>query len=511
MGNKIITEKDFWMCSMGNVPAQMQGTRKGTKKASGEIYITVEDTSTSSWIDFGCKKLMLLMALAAAAAVVALAVIGVLTVATGGAALIALGAVAGLVGAAIGAVAGGLMCGQKIASKREWSGSKSNFISQGSATITGDHTMVCAAGGTVSFAPQIKNWGQAIALGSANYIGGLMEGMMAGAAVGMGGAALSGGASALAGGGIRGLGQVSLNFVKSMPRNFAVNAIESVSKVGLAIRGVLGAQNAAATYGETGSTSIGDVGKGIFGMEIGVYESAGNILSGHGTWQDYVGMAMMVAPVGQGKRDLLDQKNKPKEDGGAGNKADDADAHKADEDTTIKTKDLDVENTKKDGEHDAFEAKDKNPKPKPGTPEHKAARWEAYKKKKPDSEMSYEEWSNRYEANMKNAKRGNRAADEYQKEIGWGEREVPMKDENGNVVRKLDIADTEAKKAVEVKDYSRQNVPLNKEIKAEMNFDKKLAEEGWDVEWVFKDKGPSKPLEDALNDPPPIKIKRLNK
>ncbi|WP_312076433.1 hypothetical protein [Chryseobacterium sp.] len=132
--------------------------------------------------------------------------------------------------------------------------------------------------------------------------------------------------------------------------------------------------------------------------------------------------------------------------------------------------------------------------------------------------MTYEEWSNRYDANMKNAKKGNSSADEYQKEIGWGDREVPMKiDENGNPIntkkgqesRNLDIADVDGKKAVEVKDYSSKKVPYDKDMKSEVAFDKKLAEKGWDVEWVFKDKGPSKPLEDALNSPPPIKIKIL--
>jgi hypothetical protein len=192
MGNKIITEKDFWMCTMGAVPAQLQGTRLGTKKESGEIYITVEDKATSSWIDFGCKKYMLLMALAVAAAVVLLAVVGVLTVATGGLALIALGAVAGLVGAAVGAVVGACLCGQKVASKRKWSDSKSNFISQGTKTITGDHFMTCAAGGTVKFAPNIKSWGDAIALGALNYVTGLVEGALGGAMVGLGGGVLSG-------------------------------------------------------------------------------------------------------------------------------------------------------------------------------------------------------------------------------------------------------------------------------------------------------------------------------
>src|SRR5262249_59867453 len=77
MGNKIITEKDFWICTGGTTPAQLQTTQLTTKKESGHKYITVADTATSSWIDFGCKKLMWIMAILAAVGVV-------LVVATGG-------------------------------------------------------------------------------------------------------------------------------------------------------------------------------------------------------------------------------------------------------------------------------------------------------------------------------------------------------------------------------------------------------------------------------------------
>lgn len=306
MGNKIITEKDFWICTLGNVPAQLQGTREGSKKKSGEKYITVEDKATSSWIDFGCKKYMLLMAIVAAVLVVGAVVLGVVTVATGGAALIAIGALAGLAGAAIGAVMGGLLCGQKMGGGRKWLGNKKDLIIQGSPGITGGHQMKCKVGGVITFAPHIKNWSQAVSLGAANYIGGLMEGMMAGAAIGMGGAALSGGSSVFASAGWRGLGRAALNFGKSIPTNLKVNFIESFSKFGLGMRGVMGVQNTAATYGNTGEASITDFAKGTVAMETGAYDSAKNIATGQGTWQDWVGMAMMIAPVGQGKRELED-------------------------------------------------------------------------------------------------------------------------------------------------------------------------------------------------------------
>ena len=37
MSVKIITEKDFWTCSEGAMPAPLQGTRKSLKKKSGYI------------------------------------------------------------------------------------------------------------------------------------------------------------------------------------------------------------------------------------------------------------------------------------------------------------------------------------------------------------------------------------------------------------------------------------------------------------------------------------------
>ena len=351
MGNKIITEKDFWICTQGNVPAQLQGTREGSKKKSGEKYITVEDKATSSWIDFGCKKYMLLMAIVAAVLVVGAVVIGVVTVATGGAALIAIGALAGLGGATIGAVMGGLLCGQKMGGGRKWLGSKKDLIIQGSPGITGGHQMKCKAGGVITFAPHIKNWSQAISLGVANYIGGLMEGMMGGAVVGMGGAALSGGASAFVSAGWKGLGRAALNFGKSIPTNLKVNFIESFSKFGLGLRGVMGVQNTAATYGNTGEASVTDFAKGTVGLETGAYGSVKNIVTGQGTWQDWAGMAMMIAPVGQGKRELEDSLfNKEKEA-----KAKDTETTKDGDNETAKVKSQEGEAPAQTREAEAFE------------------------------------------------------------------------------------------------------------------------------------------------------------
>ncbi|MBO0862695.1 MAG: RHS repeat protein [Chloracidobacterium sp.] len=282
MGNKIITEKDFWICSGGTTPAQLQSrqTAQLVKKESGHKYITVADTATSSWIDFGCKKLMWIMAILAAVVVVAV-------VATGGAALgalIAAGAMAGAAGAAFGAVVGGLICGQKAIAAREWQSSKSDLIIKGQRAITGDDKMKCMLfNATISFAPEIKNWWQAIALGASKYISGIMEGMMYGAAIGVGGGIISGGPAVL--------GEFGFS-------NLGANWLATWGGGGLGLRGVITTQNVLGAYGETGHVSAGDVFyNGVFGMETGTWESAKKIVTGNGTMDDFLGLALWFTPA----------------------------------------------------------------------------------------------------------------------------------------------------------------------------------------------------------------------
>ncbi len=300
MGNKIITEKDFWICSTGCVPAPFQGTASRPETKSGDTYITERDTSTASFIDFGCSKYMWIAALAAAAVVVGAIVVGVLTVATGGAALLVIGAIAGAAGAVFGGVVGALLCGQQLSGKRIWEKTKNNFKIIGTPTITGDSTMTCAAGGKITYAPNIKNWWQAISLATANYLGEVFNGMMIGATVGAAGMAYLGGAAAYAAGGLKGVGSAALRFLASTPKNLYINAIESVSKVGLAMRGVGGGMGALQSYGQTGQLDLRAVGEGVFGGEISAYK----VVTGQGSMQDVWGVAMMLLPVGQGKRDI---------------------------------------------------------------------------------------------------------------------------------------------------------------------------------------------------------------
>ncbi|WP_299248053.1 deaminase [uncultured Aquimarina sp.] len=356
MGNKIITEKDFWMCSTGCVPAPFQGTASRPKTKPGDVYITERDTSTASFIDFGCSKYMWIAALAAAAVVVGAIVVGVLTVATGGAALLVFGALAGAAGAMFGGVVGGLLCGQQLSGKRTWIGTKNNFKVIGTPTVTGNSTMTCAAGGSITFMPNIKNWWQAVSLASANYIGEIFQGMMIGVTVGAVGMAYLGGAAAYSIGGMRAVGQAGLKFLASTPRNLAVNAIESVSKVGLLFRGVGGAQGGLQSYGETGNASAGSIAEGVFGGEMSAYR----VVTGQGSWNDVWGTAMMFLPVGQGKRDVENSFRSAADDAADGpvrdaeptktdegettTKADEAETAKTDEPET--TKSDDPENTK---------------------------------------------------------------------------------------------------------------------------------------------------------------------
>ncbi len=201
MGNKIITGKDFWMCSSGAVPAQLQGTRKSNKTKEGDVYITVADTATSSWIDFGCTKNMFMDALIAAVAVV---VVVALIVATGGAAAIglvgmmAIGAGAAVIGGTVSAIEGALKCGQDNAGRRHWDTSKSNMILTGTPAITSGCSMICDVGGEIKHAPEIKSWTGAVLLGGFNYLTKLAECALGGMMVGLAGALSTGSVSIIA-------------------------------------------------------------------------------------------------------------------------------------------------------------------------------------------------------------------------------------------------------------------------------------------------------------------------
>ncbi|MGJ8660008.1 MAG: hypothetical protein ACSHWV_09175 [Cellulophaga fucicola] len=383
MGNKIITEKDFWMCTGGNMPAPLQAQQKIAKKKSGEKFITKIDTSTSSIIDFGCKKLMLIMAIVAA-------VIAVCVVATGGAALIAIGAMAGAGGAAIGAVAGGLICGQVAAMARMWLDSKDKpnkgFYILKQPVITGDHKMKCMLfGDEIKFAPEIKNWWQALAIGGANLITGVMEGMMYGAMVGMGGAAVGSVRTLISQGGVQLSKQAGLNFLKTNGVNMLKNFSSGLTGDWLmkAADGSVGWLN---QYGNTGSASVTDFTSAVSESAMGDITAIKNTFSGNGSSDDFIALVMLFAPGGKPKKGdgassstHADANSSKKSDGSDSKNTKDVDdgtVHKS------HTPDADTPNKKKKGE--AYEADSKKSK---NWKEHEKNVTEDLKSKNPDAKI----------------------------------------------------------------------------------------------------------------------------
>jgi hypothetical protein len=146
-----------------------------------------------------------------------------------------------------------------------------------------------------------------------------------------------------------------------------------------------------------------------------------------------------------------------------------------------------------------------------GSTEHRRQRWAEYNarmKKAGKTPMPKSQWRNMYKANMKNARRGNKAADDYHATRKWGKREVTVK--VGTEVRRLDIADKSMKKGVEVKNY-KTNVSFSGRVRREAELDKELVtNQNWKITWVFTKKGPSKPLREFLEGDPPIKVKVIN-
>ncbi len=133
--------------------------------------------------------------------------------------------------------------------------------------------------------------------------------------------------------------------------------------------------------------------------------------------------------------------------------------------------------------------------PKAGTPEHKKLRWSEYEAKNLNNpkKLSYETWSKVYDVNMQQARKSTLAVKAYREKIGWGDMEVTV-DVEPNISRRLDIADVNAKKAIE---HKTGYISLDKDIKWELDRDKKLIKQGWSITWHFEGTA-SKPLIEAL-------------
>ncbi|HZG99521.1 MAG TPA: hypothetical protein VEY32_00495 [Flavisolibacter sp.] len=131
------------------------------------------------------------------------------------------------------------------------------------------------------------------------------------------------------------------------------------------LRGLTATQAGLDHYGKTGESGWGAAGKGVFGMEIGMYESGKNIVGDvldwkkeDGTeysagWQDIVGLTLLLSPVHRAPKELNAKKGKPVNDG---EPVRDGDQKKADEGSVKDANTTPEETTKKEGEHEAFEA-----------------------------------------------------------------------------------------------------------------------------------------------------------
>jgi hypothetical protein len=136
----------------------------------------------------------------------------------------------------------------------------------------------------------------------------------------------------------------------------------------------------------------------------------------------------------------------------------------------------------------------KGDKPLPGTPEHKQQAWERYNSR-PNAGWSYERWEKSYEANIHQASKSHKMMDEYRDALGWPHREVTVNTEHG--ARRLDIAhaDPTKKRAVEHKTGKQYRSEANL---SEIQRDKWLVEDGWNIVWVFEKSKPSEPLQEEL-------------
>lgn len=272
--SKFLNEGDFFMCTGGMMPAKMKSGQVTTGKKSAVKYIRITDVQTTSFGDFVCKKLMLLMAVAAV-------LFALLCAVTGGAALIA----AAAIGGAVGAAAGALICGTKAAAARKWLIPKQQVYINGQLALTDGSYMTCTAVGTeqIRLAPHIKNWWQAMAVGVTNFAGEMFKCVMVGAAAAGGIALLTEGVGAF-------LSNAAANYLLTWTSGW-----------GLALRGTIGVMGAVQSKyvggDSTGDAILHGVQGSTYGMEQGTAQSMGNIATGQGKPEDYAALLAWGAPI----------------------------------------------------------------------------------------------------------------------------------------------------------------------------------------------------------------------
>jgi hypothetical protein len=274
--SKLLNDKDFFICTGGMMPTQMQSLQKVAMKKDGTKFLVKVDTATTPIMDFSCKKLMLLMAIIAV-------VVCALTIATGGMALIAAAAIGGLIGAAIGS----LICGHVGAIARTWIGYKSDFKIVNIETLTDGAYMKCAIfQEEIRIAPFIKNWWQAAAVGLTNFAGEMFKCVMVGAA--------AAGAAVLA---TQGIGA----FLANAASNYLMTW---TTGWGLGLRGAMGVMDGVNQKYINGASTEDAIGSGagaaLTGMERGTANSAYNVATGQGSFEDYTGLLGWGAPIPKG-------------------------------------------------------------------------------------------------------------------------------------------------------------------------------------------------------------------
>jgi hypothetical protein len=124
----------------------------------------------------------------------------------------------------------------------------------------------------------------------------------------------------------------------------------------------------------------------------------------------------------------------------------------------------------------------------PGTPEHKADRWARYQAH--GGKKGYEEWSRRYDANMRNYQVGAEREADYRATMGAGEGTLKTPLSN----RQIDILNKEEMYAGQLKTGP---VTLTKENAIAIQKDAELVKQGWQVEHILE-QGASTPYLEAL-------------
>jgi len=132
--------------------------------------------------------------------------------------------------------------------------------------------------------------------------------------------------------------------------------------------------------------------------------------------------------------------------------------------------------------------------PLPGTAAHKEIRWREYQER--GGEWDRERWEKMYDNNMTRARKANEAVDIYNKNVGWDRGVSIMSEIDGAAqVRRIDIADIENMKGIEIKTGYQTATESNL---SEIIRDKYLVEvRSWEMKWVFRDR-PSAPLLESL-------------